>query len=60
MRNQGLFDRFLQSKKNSLGQAPSILEETLDHQIAVDDAYNLFAEEHPIVSMRVSKLMNRL
>ena len=48
MRNQDLFDRFLQGKKNSLGQAPSILEEILGHQITIDDVYNLFAEEHPI------------
>ena len=60
MRNQDLFDRFLQGKKNSLGQAPSILEEILGHQITIDDVYNLFAEEHPIFSMRVANLMKRL
>jgi len=60
MRKQDLFDRFLEGKKNSLGQVPSILKEILDHQITIDDVYDLYAEEHPIVSMRISNLMKRL
>ena len=60
IRKQDLFDRFLEGKKNSLGQVPSIFKEILDHQITIDDVYDLYAEEHPIVSMRVSNLMKRL
>ena len=57
MGKQDLFDRFLQGKKNSLGQVHSVLKDILNHQITVDD---LYAEEHPIVSMRVSNLIKRL
>ena len=36
------------------------MKDILNHQIKVDDVYDLYAEEHPIVSMGVSNLMKRL
>ena len=60
MGKQDLFDRFLQGKNNSLGQVSSVLKDILNHRITVDDVYDLYAEEHPIVFMRVSNFMKRL
>ena len=60
MGKQDLFDRFLQGKKNSLGQVHSVLKDILNHRITVNDVYDLYVEENPIVSMGVSNLMKRL